>query len=184
MRSGPCAVRLLARAGLMVVLGASLAGCGIAARAPAVPSPATTPTPFLSSAVTATAGQVESALQAAGIVAGVAAVPFRPAESPTLSTAPRLVLKATLPEDAAHGFIVIYDFPDASHAHDAGAEMAAYLATGPGRIQFPSDARHVIRQVGSTVVFYTWSPADSASGGAADVGTALATLGLDIPIVR
>jgi hypothetical protein len=177
-------VRTVVLVGLVAALGAALGGCGTGANGPAVPSPSTSPTPFLSGAATVTAGQVETALTAAGIVSGVAPVPFRPAESPTLTAAPRLVLKATLPRDDSQGFIVIYDFPDASHAYSAGAEMAAYLASGPGRIQFSPDAQHVIRQVGSTVVFYTWSPRDPDQSGAADVATALETLGLEIPIVR
>ena len=113
-----------------------------------------------------------------------AIVPYRPAESPLLTAAPRLVLQANLPGDDAHGFIAIYDFADAAGAYAAGTEMADYLASGPGRIQFPNDAKHVIRQVGSTIVFYTWSPANSPEAEAAKVATALETLGLEIPIVR
>jgi hypothetical protein len=169
---------------LAAVLSLSLAGCGIGAKAPAVPSPSTSPTPFLSGAATVTAGQVETALRAVGITAGASPVPFRPAESPALTAAPRLVLKATLPGADSQGFIVIYDFPDASHAYSGGAEMAAYLASGPGRIQFSPDAQHVIRQVGSTVVFYTWSTSEPPTSGAADVAVALQSLGLEIPIVR
>ena len=184
MRHPSLVARLVALGGLSVALAASLAGCGIAASTPAIPSPSTGPTPFVSGAATATAGQVEAVLKAANIVAGISPVPFRPAESPTLATAPRLVLKATLPKDDTQGFIVIYDFPDASHAYAAGSEMAAYLASGPGRIQFSPDAQHVIRQVGSTIVFYTWSPPEPPSPGAAAVATALGTLGLEIPIVR
>jgi hypothetical protein len=184
MRLGPPGVRLIACLGLAGALALLLTGCGSGASRPPAPSPATSPTPFLSAAVMTTAGQVESLLRAGGIVAAVAPVPFRPAESPALSVAPRLVLKATLPGDEDQGFIVIYDFPDAGRAYSAGAEMAAYLASGPGRIQFPTDARHVIRQVGSTVVFYTWTPADPPQTAAADVATALGTLGLEIPIVR
>jgi hypothetical protein len=184
MRIGPRGVRLIASLGLAGALTLSLTGCGSGTSRPPAPSPATSPTPFLSAAVTTVAGQVESVLRAAGIVAGVASVPYRPAESPALSTAPRLVLEATLPGDDGQGFIVIYDFPDASRAYAAGGEMAAYLASGPGRIQFPNDARHVIRQVGSTVVFYTWTPADPPGTGASDLAAALGTLGLEIPIVR
>jgi hypothetical protein len=161
-----------------------LAGCGIGASTVPIPTAVPSPSQVVSAGVNATAGQVTAALRTTGIVAGPAIVPYRPAESPLLAAAPRVVLQAILPGDDAHGFIAIYDFADAAGAYAAGTEMADYLASGPGRIQFPNDAKHVIRQVGSTVVFYTWSPATSPEAEAATVATALETLGLEIPIVR
>ena len=62
--------------------------------------------------------------------------------------------------------------------------MAGYLASGPGRIQFPNDARHVLRQVGSTLVFFTWSPAASPDPKVGALAAALETVGTEIPIVR
>ena len=59
---------------------------------------------------------------------------------------------------------MVYDFPTPQAAFAGGSELAAYLASGPGRVQFPNDAQHVIRQVGSTLVFYTWSPVNSPNG--------------------
>jgi hypothetical protein len=111
-------------------------------------------------------------------------VAFRPGESPLLAAAPRLVLRALLPDDATHGFIVVYQFADDAAARAAGTEMAAYLASGPGRIQFPNDARHVLRQVGPTLVFFTWSPAASPDPRVAGLAGALETLGTGITIVR
>jgi hypothetical protein len=162
-----------------------LAGCGSAGSgAPAAATLAQSPSAVLSDAVTVAAGQVQAALRGVGLTATVAPVPYRPAESPTLAAASRLVLKATLPDDESHGFIVLYDFPTPTLAYTAGTEMAAYLASGPGRVQFPPDAEQVIRQLGATLVFYSWSPANSPGEGAANVAKALATLGLEIPIVR
>jgi hypothetical protein len=172
---------------ITVVLAAAavlLAGCGIGASTVPIPTAVPSPSQVVSAGANATAGQVTAAVRAAGIVAEPANVPYRPAESPLLTAAPRTVLRAILPGDDAHGFIVIYDFPDAAAAYAAGTEMAHYLASGPGRIQFPNDAKHVIRQVGSTIVFYTWSPANSPEAEATTVATALETLGLEIPIVR
>ena len=110
-------------------------------------------------------------------------VPFRPGESPSLASAPRLTLKTLLPEDDAGAFIVIYDYKDAQAAFDAGSEMAAYLASGPGRVQFPNDAVAVIRQVGSTLIFFSWSPATALDPRACH-GPALGTVGVNIPVVR
>jgi hypothetical protein len=176
------------RLGLVVAVAGvvlSLAGCGIAAST-AVPIPATAASPaqVLSAAVSVTAAQVDAALRAVGLSSVVSPVPYRPAESPALAAAPRLVLKALLPEDDAGAFIVVYDYKDAQTAFDAGREMAAYLASGPGRIQFPNDARAVIRQVGSTLVFFSWSPATANDPKTGDIATALETVGFTIPVVR
>ena len=139
-----------------LVLVVALAGCGIAART--VPIPTVEPTPVYSpsTALKVTRLQVESALRAVNLALIVPQVPFRPGESPALAAAPRFVLQVVLAQDPEHGFLVLYDFPDPGTAYAAGTEMAGYLASGPGRIQFVPDAQHVLRQVGSTLVFFTW----------------------------
>lgn len=178
------ATRLGLVVGLVAALAVALAGCGIAART--VPIPTAEPTPVITPSTTleVTRLQVETALRAANLAVIVPQVPFRPGESPALAAAPRLVLQAVLAGDPTHGFIVVYDFPDAGTAWGAGNEMAQYLASGPGRVQFPPDAEHVLRQVGSALVFFTWSPDNSADPRAADVVTALSSLGAGIPIRR
>jgi hypothetical protein len=169
----------------VVVLVVPLAGCGIAAST-AVPVPTAVPssTPFLSGAASVTAVQVDAALRAVGLSSVISPVPFRPGESPSLASAPRLTLKTLLPEDDAGAFIVIYDYKDAQTAFDAGSEMAAYLASGPGRVQFPNDAVAVIRQVGSTLIFFSWSPATALDPRTGDIAKALGTVGVNIPVVR
>jgi hypothetical protein len=168
-------------------LAAALAGCAPAASGPsATPTPALSQPPALSAAVAETADRVAAALGSVGLTATALPpqpVAFRPGESPLLAVAPRLVLQALLPGDASHGFIVVYQFADDAGARAAGAEMAAYLASGPGRVQFPNDARHVLRQVGPTLVFFTWSPAVSPDPKVASLAGALETLGTGIPIV-
>ena len=167
-----------------LALAVALAGCGIAART--VPIPTIEPTPVYSpsTALQVTRLQVESALRAVSLAVIVPQVPFRPAESPALTAAPRLVLQAVLAQDPDHGFLVLYDFPDPGAAYAAGTQMAGYLASGPGRIQFVPDAQHVLRQVGSTVIFFTWSPLNSPDPHTADIATALSTVGVGIPIRR
>ena len=82
----------------------------------------------------------------------------RPAEAPAFAAAPRAVYQVILPKDPSKGFIVVYEFLDPTHAAAAAAEQQAYLATGPGRVQTPQGTVSVIRQVGSTVVYYQWLP--------------------------
>jgi hypothetical protein len=109
----------------------------------------------------ATKVQLEGTLRAAGTSLVDEDAPYRPAEAAALAAAPRLVLRAVLPNDPAQGRIVVYDLGDPQAAYAAAREMAAYLATGPGRIQFPPDARFALRLVGSTVVFSAWSAANA-----------------------
>ena len=82
-----------------------------------------------------------------------AEVPCRPPEGVTFTTAPRAVYQVILPDAPGQGFIMVYEFPDATAAAEAAADQAAYLATGPARVQTPFGTRHVMRLVGST-----WMP--------------------------
>lgn len=175
------AVRVLTIAGMLVALLGACAGGGTSVPPPSV---AVSPAASASASMTATASQIGASLRAAGLLSAVASVPYRPAESPTLTAAPRLVLKADLLGDDRQGFVVIYDFPDAGRAYAAGAEMADYIASGPGRVQFPNNARFVMRQVGSTLVFYTWTDSDAPEPDAGTVAATLAGLGVEIPIAR
>jgi hypothetical protein len=130
----------------------------------------------------ATRGDVIRALSGQGLQAEDTAAPYRPAEAPGLATAPRIVVRAILPDDPDHGLIVIYELSSPAAANAAAEEEAAYIASGVGRVQFPNDARFVIRVVGSTVVFFTWSPANSPDARTAAIGTALETLGSGIEV--
>ena len=87
------------------------------------------------------------------------------------------MFQVVLPTDLDGGQIVVYEFRDAGAAVDAGNELAGYLGTGAGRIQFVPDAQHAIRQVGTTLIFYTWAPSTSPDPGSKTIAEALATLG-------
>ena len=176
--------RAAAVSGLLLVAALILAACGAGAGTASIQAEAPSPTRAVSPSVTATAAAIGQVLSAAGLATAPAQVPFRPGESPSLAAAPREVVQAILPTDQVHGMIVIYDFPDAGAALAAGNEMAAYLKAGPGRVQFVPDSIHTLRQVGSTLVFFTWSPANSPDPRTAGIATALDTLGTGIPIVR
>ncbi len=71
---------------------------------------------------------------------------------------PRAVYQVILPKDPTHGYIVVYEFPDSARAAAAAAEEQAYLATGPGRVQTPQGTVTVIRQLGTSVILYSWLP--------------------------
>jgi hypothetical protein len=141
------------------------------------------PQPTVSEAVAQTRLQIAGALATGGYQLTVPTVPFRPPESPRLAAAPRALFQVVLPDDPTHGYIVVYEFADTATASLAGHEMASYLGTGPGRIQFPPDASHVLRQVGTTLIFYSWSPANSPGTDVATIGIALGSIGqgFDIP---
>jgi hypothetical protein len=87
-----------------------------------------------------------------------------------------------LPNDPSKGFIVVYEFADPDRAAAAAAQEQAYLATGPGRVQRPLGNVSIIRQVGSTVVFYEWLPEGALDDSAAGIETALETLGIGFPV--
>jgi len=137
------------------------AGCWGAGLAPPPVPTGETPEPSVSAPMQAARVQLEGALRTGGISLVDEQAPFRPAETAALAAAPRIVLRAILPDDPAQGRIVVYDLGDPQAAYTAAREMAAYLATGPGRVQFPPDARFTLRLIGSTVIFSSWSAANA-----------------------
>jgi hypothetical protein len=108
--------------------------------------------------------------------------PFRPPEDLTFTTTPRAVYQVVLPDAPTEGFIVVYEFPDATAAAEAATDQAAYLASGPARVQSAFGARHVMRLVGSTVVLYSWVPEGASDVRQPDIQPALETLGTGVPI--
>jgi len=157
-----------------------VAGCGIGASGKVVTFPPSSVGPLatVSPAVAQTRAAIVAALAAPRLQLGDADTPYRPPESARLASAPRAVFQVILPEDPDGGNIVVYEFRDAAAAVDAGNELAGYIGTGAGRIQFPNDAQHTIRQLGTTLIFYTWSPSGSPDPGSPEIADALATLGI------
>lgn len=161
-----------------LLLVPALAGCGFAAQVVETPTPSPTPAPSLSATLAAARAEVASAIAPAGFQLHAPRVAYRPGESASVAAAPRAVVQAGTSAAPDGGFIVLYELPDAGAAEAAAKEDAAYIGSGIGRVQFPTDSRFVIRQVGSVVVFYTWSPGTSpAPSDEQALATALATLG-------
>ena len=163
-----------------IVAGLLVAGCGVGASGtPAsVPEPSVGPAATVSGAVGPTRVAIAASLRPFGFDVATSSRAFRPAETRRLAAAPRVVLQVNLPDDPDGGFIVVYEFRDSGAAVDAGNDLAGYLGTGAGRINFPLDARHTIRQLGPTLIVYTWSPATSPDPGSAQIADGLATLGI------
>jgi hypothetical protein len=176
VRPPPRAVAALVSVALALVVG----GCGMAASTDVATLP---PEPAGSVAtVTAAVAQTRQAIAAAlapfSLQLDDADKPFRPSESQLTSTAPRAVYQVVLPQDPDGGYVVVYEFRDATSAVDAGNDLAGYLGTGNGRVAFPLDAQHSIRQLGTTLIWHTWSPSTSPDPGSPQIAEALGTLGI------
>ena len=168
----------------VLLTAVALSGCGAASNVqPATfPPQSFGPSRVPTGAAAATRAVVSQALGTKHIQLRDAQVVFRPPESPQLTAAPRLVAQAVIPEDPNHGYISIYEFADVSAATAAGREEATFIASGPGRVQFTADTRFVLRQVGQTLVFFTWSPGSTSDADFASIQEALETVGVAVPI--
>jgi hypothetical protein len=181
------APRLTVLVAAMAALVALVAvGCGIAANTTGTTSFTQSVGPSIgtTAAVTETRVALAAALAAKSLQLGDPKVPFRPPESARFAAAPRAVYQVVLPADPAHGFVSVYEFADAAAAATAGKEQADYLGSGPGRVQFPVDTRFVIRQLGTTIIVFAWSPENSPDPRTADIQPALETLGTPIAVPR
>lgn len=162
----------------VALLALSVAGCGAGAGIVGTPTPSPSPLASLDPALASARAQVVAALGAASIEVQDAKVAYRPAEGALMREAPRTVIQAVIPAAPDGGFIVLYGFADPAAAIRGASDDATYIASGPGRVQFPNDARFTIRQLGSVVVFHAYSPAVSpAPQVEAAIATALATVG-------
>jgi hypothetical protein len=164
---------------LVVAFALTLGAC--ATTRATFPPPGATTGPA-GAAADATVRQVIAAAGAKGVAVQPADRPYRPPEGPLLVAAPRSVLQATIPNDPDHGYVVVYQLAGPTAAATAAADEAAYIASGPGRVQFTPDTRYVLRVVDSTVVFFHWSPETSPATQLSDLAESLATVGSGVPI--
>jgi hypothetical protein len=175
------AARLAAVVVACVVL---VSGCATDVPATTVPDATVAPTRTVTPTVNQTRAALVEALGGKNLILTDSQSPVRPAEAPLFADAPRAVYQVTLPKDPDKGFIVVYEFPDTASAATAAAEEQAYLATGPGRVQTPQGTVTVIRQVGSTVVFYQWLPGAAKDPAAPGIESSLGSLGVGYPIAN
>jgi hypothetical protein len=175
-----------ALAGVAVAVAVLIAGCGIgAAGSPAsLPGGSVGPAATAGAAAAQTRGVIAAALGSVAVQFGDATRPYRPAEGSRLRDAPRAVYQVVLPDQPDAGYVVVYEFPDAAAAVDAGNEEAGYLGTGNGRVQFPLGTQHVIRALGTTLILYSWLPGASPDSTAGKVADALNTVGIGFSVPR
>ena len=167
---------------LVLVAIAALAGCSASATLqPGFPPVGVTPPP-VGTATAAARAAVTNALSVEGLPVVDAPVAYRPAEGPLFAAAPRSVIQVILPADPGHGFITLYAFASPQAALTAANDQAAYIASGPGRVQFGIDARFTLRVLGSTTVFFWWLPTNSPDEHTPAIDLALAQVGTAVPI--
>jgi hypothetical protein len=179
-------VRRAAPVGVAVALALAMlvAGCGIGANGnpPSFAAPSVGPPTTVSGATAQTRGEIVAALSSVAVQLGDATRPYLPPESGRLRDAPRAVYQVVLPHQPDSGYVVVYEFPDAASAVDAGNEEAGYLGTGPARVNFPRDELHVLRQVGPTLVLFSWSPSDPDGSTETSVAAALGKIGIGFTV--
>jgi hypothetical protein len=175
------------RAAVAVAAVTLLVAACAPAGGPTVPSagggqPTQRPTRSAGPAVAQTRAELVRALGTKNLVLQDSQAPFRPPEDARFTTAPRALYQVLLPQAPQEGFIVVYEFPDPSRASEAATGQAAYLATGPAKVQSAFGARHIIRLVGPTVVLYSWVPEGAEDPLQPDIQAALETLGTGVPV--
>lgn len=175
--------RVAAAAAGILAVALGLAACGGPGGPRVTYPPIGATTPPIGGAAAQTRQAVTTAIAAAGYQVGDAVQPYRPAEGARLAGAARIVLGVLIASDPEHGRIVLYELANSGEAQEAAEEQAAYVASGVGRVQFPSGTRFVIRVVGATVVFFAWSAENSTDPEAmAAIADALTSVGSGVPV--
>jgi hypothetical protein len=165
----------------LLALAAVLVGCAPIGAQVTYPPLGVTPAPA-GDATAAARTAVTTALGQAGLQVVDPTRAVRPPEGPRFAAAPRTVVRATLPDDPDGGYIVLYAFGSASDADAAAKEQAAYVASGPGRVQFSPGTRFVIQVLDSTAIFFAWSPESSPDRRTGSIEDALHAVGTAIPV--
>jgi hypothetical protein len=176
------AARLIAGCGLAVLLAACApAGGGVV---PSVPPAGQSqgPARTVGPAVAQTRGELVRVLGEKRLVLQDSQAAFRPPEDARFTETPRALYQVILPQAPQEGFIVVYEFPDPAIASEAATAQAAYLASGPVKVQSAFGTRHIIRLVGPTVVVYSWVPSSVEDPLQPDIQAALETPGTGVPV--
>ena len=170
---------VLALTTVVVVLG-----CANADRPSVQADTVVLPTPLQSfdTSLSAVVGQLEAAVAPVGHRLAPEPRAYRPAEPQSLLQTPRAVLRADL-ADPDDGFVVVYQFADASAAAIGGRALADHLGSGFGQTNYVVDTQFSVRQMDDTVVFTSWSRGRSADPTQAEaVFDAVAGVGQEIEV--
>jgi hypothetical protein len=169
----------------LVLATIALAGCGILATGTPPPgTPGGSVGPSIDRGAAGVRSQMAAALSARNLILADAKVPYRPGEPAELASVSRTIYQVQLRDDPQGGFIVAYDLATPELAAAAGRTLAAWLSTGPGRIQAPAGTVHVLRQVGAALIYYRWLPGAIVDPDAVKIQPALETLGVGIEVPR
>lgn len=167
---------------LLALVVAACAPSGAAVITPPPPLATAGPTRTVGPVVAQTRAELVRALGGRNLVLQDSTAPFRPPEDARFTVTPRALYQVILPQAPQEGFIVVYEFPDPTAAAEAATAQAAYLATGPAKVQSAFGARHIIRLVGPTVVLYSWVPEGVEDPLQPDIQAALETLGTGVTV--
>lgn len=167
---------------LLALVVAACAPSGAAVISPPPPLATAGPTRTVGPVVAQTRAELVRALGGRNLVLQDSTAPFRPPEDARFTVTPRALYQVILPQAPQEGFIVVYEFPDPTAAAEAATAQAAYLATGPAKVQSAFGARHIIRLVGPTVVLYSWVPEGVEDPLQPDIQAALETLGTGVTV--
>lgn len=175
---------MAARLTLLALLVVGLGACAPSGGAVITPPPAATagPTRTVGPVVAQTRAELVRVLGSRNLILQDSVAPFRPPEDARFTTTPRALYQVILPQAPREGFIVVYEFPDPTTAAEAATAQAAYLASGPAKVQSPRGVRHIMRLVGQTVVLYSWVPEGAEDPLQPDIQAALETLGTGVPV--
>lgn len=171
---------------LILVVAATLAGCGRGFEAGGLGAVegAETPRPSAGPMAQAAIRALRDALAIGGYELAPATRTFQPAQPASFTTVPRSAYQAQL-SDPDGGVVLIYELADPEAARVGAQAMADYLSSGPGKINFPGDATFYVGLIGSTVVMSWFSASQSgdpeAARGAFDL---ISTVGSEIPVLR
>jgi len=109
--------------------------------------------------------------------------PYQPAQPAGLISVPRSAYQVRL-SDPRGGVLLVYDFVEPDAARSGAQELADYLSSGPGKINFAGDTLFHVAYLGSTVILTWFSPSQSsdpeAARGAFDL---VSTVGAGVPVL-
>jgi hypothetical protein len=169
-----------------LVVAIALSGCGRGIEAGGIGSVpgAATPRPLAGAAAQGTIAALRGALARGGFELAPATRTFQPAQPAALITVPRTTHQVRL-ADPDGGVVLVYEFTTPEAARVGADELAGYLSSGPGKINFAADTTFHVADLGSTVIMSWFSESHSddpqAARGAFDL---ISTVGTEAPVLR
>jgi hypothetical protein len=172
--------RAIGLTALAIAMALLIGACTISA-GPTFPPAGSSPAPAGDATAVARA-QVTAALTVEGLTVQDAKTAYRPPEGAIFAAAPRTVVQVVLPDDPNHGYIVLYAFGTPQQALAGAQDQAAYIASGPGRVQFVPGSQFSLRVVGNIAIFFAWVPDNSPDQRTPSIALALSQIGDEVPI--